>query len=885
MMQRRGFEKAADVSLLQRWGSSLLTLVVIFGLAACGKLFESTCAEDDRECLAGGVLRSNKPCARNGDCALGLDCIDQVCTYTEQTAQGEKCIVSAECRQGLYCAVENLACAPINLTQEADGSCSSSSECARDAVCDTNGGELFSKGPYSQIPDECHQELQSASTPEHCKLPRKCVTRGTADLGSVCRDNGDCLPGLYCIPDPLDSDKSICYGGIKLKAEPVSFPLWGGVKCPLDATTPVAYFEVPRASGGTSDFYRLPFPNDLRQTDAGIDLTGHPLPTASLTPQTAQRFITESAHLQGFSTHPTVYFRFSQTPRTEDLSPGTLHIVDISPDSPEYAQEDGIEWLASDHRGNYICANWLALQRPLGAPLRSQTTYVAFVTKAVHTNADKDFERSPDLDALLTSERPQDATLAQAWERYAPLRDYLSSGRASVSEDDILTAAVFTTQDATGIVPKLREAVEAAARDDSEALSLSDVTECQADATSACDVSARTACADHDPRTLFRELRGQVRLPAFQTGQAPYATPEDGGDLPLDGSRPQVQGYPKVCFALSLPKTSQPNTRLPLLIVAHANGGSFSDPMVRAGLADWAATLPVPSAVLSIEMPVHGTRRGSSTQAPQDLFLNLINPKAARGNVLQGAADLISLTLLAERGITAADSATGEAIQFDPSRVVLYGQDQGAQHAALMLGSEPRVRAAVLAAIGGHSASRLLTQQKPLAMSKVLAFLLFDPDLSDGRLAGEKFNPVLAFLQSYMDSADPINYARQLKLSPPSTAADGHDVFMTYGLDDGFTSEANQTAYARAARLSVVTPNRSSDDFPEVAAPARGNAMVGTQRRSIAFVTYDPAEDAAQVKSPLDGHFVDVATARGLSDVRGFLADALQGKTPEIGGH
>jgi hypothetical protein len=591
-----------------------------------------------------------------------------------------------------------------------------------------------------------------------------------------------------------------------------------------------------------------------------------------LDPPIAQRFVEASETLSGFSTNPVVFFRFSQKLRTSDLGLSTLRIVDITKDSPEFGQAVSIAWGPAEVRSNYICPHWLSLYRPSGLPLRPNTTYAAIVTTGVHTSDGATYARSPDLDALLGSGRPSDSTQGRAWDTYAALRSYLETG-ADIGKDDILNAAVFTTQDAPALIPKLRAAVEKLG-----APSLSQLTVCKEGVRSPCeDANGRGKC--HEERDAYVEIHGKLHLPVFQRGTPPYE--DDGGDIAETSDGVDVVQFADVCFALSVPKGGAPEGGYPLVLPAHATGGSFSEQMERGGLAEWAAKLPVPSAVLGIDLPMHGSRRGGSTRPPEDLYFNFSNPKSTRGNALQGAADLMSLPLLAATGIRAADSPTGSAITFDPSRVVIWSLAQGAQHAALMIGSEPRVRAAVLAGLGGHLANVLLKQEKPVDMSTILPFLLFDPD-TKARLAGDATNPMLALVQGYLDAADPINYARQLHLEPPSSAPDGHDVFMVYGMFDGFTVESTQQEYAKTAALSAADPDLTQF-FPELASPVVGNVKTGSQTHSVALRTYDPRGDSVDDLLPQDGHFVVIDTTRGRADSRKFMSDALQGQTAAIG--
>jgi hypothetical protein len=856
-----------------------LWLLGASALSGC-KLFDSTCKPDDRNCLNGGLLRSGQACVRTGDCGVGLTCEKDVCAYAASTQRGDKCFVTSECSKGLYCS-SDLKCKAIDDNPKTVGeSCGSTSECSQGLVCDIEVNELFTQGPYGLVSDECRDKLSAQDASDECQLPKACRMRGKTELGQSCVSSDECLAGLFCGPDPTTlAHNDICIGGISLSAEPVSIPFWNGQTCPDDATTPVAYFEIPRGTSADKDFYRLPFPNDVRRRDGKVDLSTHPRPSKDLQPPAAIQFIDGAATLDGFATNPVVFFRFSQAIRSKsDLSLSSVRIVDITRSSPEYGKDADIAWGPSEVDSNYICPHWLSLHRPVGSPLRPATTYAALVTRGVHTVDGAAFARSPDFDSMLAPDRPADAKVAAAWDDYAPLRDYLNAGDSDITSDQLLNAAVFTTQDAGAIIPKLRAAVE---QDGTPALS--DLTVCGTGVHSPCeDDTGRGAC--HDDNDVFTEIHGHVALPIFQSGKIPYETAADGGDIALDGAgNPQVQGHASVCMALSIPKTAAPDGGYPLLIFAHPTGGSFSDAMGASGLSQFVAQTESPSAVLAIDLPEHGSRRGTSTRPAEDLFFNFSNPIAARGNTIQGAADLMSLTLLIQGGLSQASSPTKQAIGFDAGRVVMYGFDQGATHIALMIGFESRVRAALLSGLGGHLATSLRLRKKPVDLGSVLPFALFDPDLdNDGKLAGEEVNPMLALVQDYLESADPINYARYLQSEPASTAQDGHDVFMVYGLFDNFAPEATEAAYATAGALPAVAPDLTRE-FMELTAPVRANVTLAAKPRTVAVRTYDPIADSLVPNAPQDGHFVASQTKHGLADVERFLSQALDGQTPQIG--
>jgi hypothetical protein len=395
--------------------------------------------------------------------------------------------------------------------------------------------------------------------------------------------------------------------------------------------------------------------------------------------------------------------------------------------------------------------------------------------------------------------------------------------------------------------------------------------------TSPCqDASGRGAC--HATQEGFTEIHGKLTVPIFQTGAAPYLQPEDGGGIDLtNDTKPRVIRHEDVCFALSVPLSAAPASGHPLVIYAHAVGGAFQEAMAEGGLAGELAQATSPAAILSIELPEHGARRGNSQQPAQDLIVNFLNPAAIRGNALQGAADLWSAIALAKTGILAGP-VDGQPIRFDAKRVALFGQGQGAIHASIALAADDAISAAVLAGLPGHFATAQLTRTKPASMAALLPLMLVDYD-DEGGLAGGVVNPMLSLIQSSVDAADPINYADRLfRISEDQ----GRDVFVVYGRNDHFSPDGAQEAFAKAAKLEAVNPDLSMR-FEDLEPPVQHNRSIGTDRRTVALRQYDPSTAPTIDGAPEDGHFVVQATKAAHADVVKFLTDALAGKPPTIG--
>src|SRR5262249_48640196 len=98
-----------------------------------------------------------------------------------------------------------------------------------------------------------------------------CAMPGTTDLGGAGTKTGDCIAGLAC--------------GHAHPCEPpaAAFPPFTGVTCAADMSTFGVYFEIPRSGSHLADFFRLPFPSDVRVGANGkLDLSDFPRPGKSL---------------------------------------------------------------------------------------------------------------------------------------------------------------------------------------------------------------------------------------------------------------------------------------------------------------------------------------------------------------------------------------------------------------------------------------------------------------------------------------------------------------------------------------------------------------------------------------------------------------------------
>jgi hypothetical protein len=739
-------------------------------------------------------------------------------------APGASCIASDDCQMGYYCGPAE-TCAKAG-TGTAGAPCGSDADCASGLRCNVTG------------------------------FNAQCEPEGTVNVGGTCMTAGDCLAGLACVNgscDPLGPSD----GGF-----PIAVPSWPGETC-TDVSGPTqAYFRVPRGTGD-GDFYRLPFPNDVRFVNGKVSLSGHPTPGPALLGfDVVARWLSDLEQtVDGFSTYPTVFFRFSAPVDIGGTlkAKGAVQFLDITDASKPVAQ--GFAWVANTGRGAYICDNWMALKPPGGSPLTPGHTYAVIIASSVKDMTGAAIGSSPDLQALLASSAPSDATLATAWTQYAPLRAWASA--AGVSAGSILDAAQFTVGHPATIGPKLATAVATAA-----VPTATSWIRC-GDMPSPCpQATGDRACGMPDPS--FDELHAMIALPIFQKGNEPYETPADGGDLSLasDGT-PQLQRTEQVCMSLTVPKTAMPAGGWPLLVYAHGTGGSFRSE-VPEGVAAREAMQGI--AVLGIDQVEHGTRRGTSQTSPDQLFYNFTNPAAARGNPLQGAADQMSLVRFASSfDLPAAQSPTGAEIKAGP--LAFWGHSQGATEGGIAMPYTAGVLGAVLSGEGAGLEDALVNKTNPIDIAAALPIVLQDAHV-------DAYHPVLALLQNDLGLVDPLNHAGALVQTPAGAPEQKH-VFQPFGQGDTYAPPITEQIFAIAAHLTEAAPPSGVTGSPLVGMPPSpvplgGNAMISGKSITAVVRQYAPA-------ATYDGHFVAYDNAAAEADVDHFLADALAGKVPMVG--
>lgn len=615
----------------------------------------------------------------------------------------------------------------------------------------------------------------------------------------------------------------------------------GGDEGPLG---PRALFKLNPSSA--AEFYDLPFPSDLRRDpDGTISLAHFPDPSPRII---VPDYVRAAEELTGFGTTTVVYFRFSESvdpttlPATADetLSENaTAFFVDVDPASPERGRRHPAVVVYQDEPTKYWASHTVAIRPVIGRPFAWGRKYAAVITRGVLPKDGDHFERDRDFDAILRGEGGD--AFAEARAQYeGPLAVVEGSG---VPADEILVMTVFTTQDDFRLLEQARDYL----------VEQLEEPELVGDLTLVNSHSCASAA--------FDLVEGHYTSPTFQHGTLPYSSINDGGAFEFD-----AEGNPILAdtfaqrFALSIPRAPMPVGGYPIVLYAHGTGGSAYSAMCD-GTAGRLAQRGI--AVMGIDQLHHAPRVDLSEEATSVAVYNILNPMAFRFNALQAALDVVQQARLLFTPFSIDTEALGltdaePVVVFDPEQIHFMGHSQGGQNGPLFLAIDDAAKSGMLSGAGAQFTLALLDKVEPLDIPALVTAALFLPgtDTAD-KLERERISPehpILNLLQTWMDVADPVNYAHRFFRDPRPGFEPKH-IFMTEGIDDSYTPPASIEALAIAAGVPLLGPvlvpiaemERSGVvvDCPPVSANAENGVTAGLSQYA-----------GAEVTPSTDGHFV-----------------------------
>ena len=804
----------------------LLVAALSFGLCSCDAIFGG----DETPTGATGAAGVGDSCGATSDCRSGLRCDSGVCQATGSQPEGGRCTISDECADGLYCSALGVCAAAGSIAE--GGSCSTNADCLPGYYCELAG------------------------------FSGSCQPPGTGDIGDECQTAADCLAGLGCLQvDPSDA-RTVCTPGVAAGGLVLVSPVECEESGVPEGGSFNVHFEVPRSGETPTEFYRLPFPNDIRRHGGSIDMSGHNRPDLDVVGNVIKTLMLQiEADTPAFGPHQAVFFRFNEFPDPSSIAitgdDPVLYMVNIDPESSNYGRRTSLAWSATDGRGSFICHNWLAVRPLWSQPFDHGGIYATVITNGIRGRNGETPAQTEDFTAVISGAEPTDPDLRQAWEAYAPLRDFMTD--EGIQASSLMGATVFTIDDPDAPIAGIEAGVEA-----SGVPSHGELVKCSAGTTSPCDDGlegeehVRGCFTESDD---YFEIHTTVTIPIFQVGDAPYFE-RDGGLLFDEGGTAIQQGTQDVCTSIMIPKgASMPADGWPVVVYAHGTGGSFRGHIDSIG-SDLAA---IEYAAIGYDGVQHGTRRGDSDQPPEGLFFNYVNPRAAFGNVLQGAADVLAYGVFAANfSVDAGNSPTTGAIRFDPNTLVFFGHSQGGTVGSVAVAANHDYAAIVLSGAGGGLLLSLLGKTEPVDIAGGINLVLQE--------SASEFHPVLNLLQMYFEGADPLNYARSVIIDRPEGAATP-SVFQTYGIGDSYTPDRTIEALSTKLGLPQLTPVIAEYGRPTLDPPVTGNVGDGTATAAVG--QYSPPEGQ-------DGHFVIFDNEDAHSQLLGFLESLTADGIPTI---
>ena len=765
-------------------------------------------------------------CSTNQECPAAAVCAAGACVAPGSVGSGGSCSANRDCSTSLYCSPHGV-CSAAGSGHDGDA-CATGADCDKSSVCALYG------------------------------LGGNCVDAGTADLGETCASTQECLGGLAC------DGSGHCVGSVD------AFPPFAGVSCPADLATFKVFFQVPRSGMPQRDFFRLPFPNDARVNDAGtLDMADFPRPGPSILGVDIVDLYADalSEDFDGFSTVASVTFRMSKELDFDSIGAdgANAHLVDVTdPTSPDFGADHVRSVSYTNERTLYACQHVLQVAPLPHEPLLPGHTYAVYLSSSIRSATGDAPVLDTDLAAVLASGPPSDQALSRVWTQYANFRTFLA--QQSLTPADVAAVTVFTVQDATAPMAALAAAVAA-----SPLPALSSLTLCDGMTTSPCAIAGDTNRVCGDSTGSFYEIHGRLSIPNYQQGTLPYETPAAGGQINYDATGHPIQnGTLEVCFALTVPKSAAPVNGYPLVVHAHGTGGSFRE-AISTGIAEMLATATtttgdsVAMATLTFDGVGHGERRGASTRDSDGLVFNVVNPRAARDNHLQGGVDVMQALRVAQ---LSPQGVGGLVFSLDASRTYYFGHSQGSNVGIPAVAATDLAKAAVLSGAGSYLTEGILHRTSPVNAAASLTAIIGEP-IGGG-------HPLMVIWQTFFDRIDPINYDAPMLRRPPPGRSSKH-VLMTWGQGDTYSPESTLNFTARALGLDLAQPVVSSiNGLGTVARPVSLNRTGGDGvSRTAVLVQY-------QSNGAYDGHFVSTRNPSAVSDWTNFLASAALTGTPVV---
>lgn len=532
-----------------------------------------------------------------------------------------------------------------------------------------------------------------------------------------------------------------------------------GYEDPIENRAPIVISYEPDGDG----FFDTPWPSDSRlNAQGGADLAK--MPDALLI--RLYRPVLEA--VRGTSLMPVTYMRLSRYPGAaaiplppKTIEPGSpVQLIDVS--EAGCGERVPLRVDVDQVGDKFIPANTLRAVPMPGFILKPARPYALVVLKTFGAEAGMAAVRPSAVTGALT-----DGATGALADSYAPLRRCLPS--ANLSADDIATATVFTTQDATIEARLMRDVVL-------------DKQKTQAPVIS--DWKRVESQLENELADIYE---GSFEAPIFQQGMTPYSG--RGGDLAFDEQgMPVVQRYEKVPFTVAIPKNAQDGA--PVLVWEDGTGAGklshIGDAHIDQALADGFV-------VFNFTPQFHAPREPSFDDPVTNTF-NYLNPASGRTVFRQQAAE----TIYAVRVIREALQSQEGVPRLDDQRLLYGGHSQGAIVGGIVAGITDLFAGYALNGIGGYLSTTIIYRKDYTDIEKTIRNSLGVDRVLD------RYHPAVQLAQLGVDAVDPQSYAPNWKGIPGEFK--GSHVFMVNGNRDDTTAPDGISAITVAGDTPVLNP-------------------------------------------------------------------------------
>lgn len=572
-------------------------------------------------------------------------------------------------------------------------------------------------------------------------------------------------------------------------------------------------------------FFDAPFPSAHRDRgDGSIDVSDFP---ADGNPLIEQMITLLDEGATGYSGNAAIYFTFDG-PIAVDRLPETLEdsmdpaspvqLVNVDPESDHYGERIPVEVAFKASAETHTPANLLALLPFPGIVLEPNTTYAAFVRRALGDQAGRALFRSELLDELLNDDPiagPHAEAMSEAFGAFNAWRREVGSP----SITDIAAATVFTTGDP---LEQMR------------------LLYAQARTTSPEPATEIAAVETFDDYCV---VSARVALPVYQRGPKPYEAFPDGQLAVDDGGRLEEQARDEVEVVFTIPHGTMPDTGFPIVLYAAGAEGKARQVIDRTAIdADPDEGLGPAGegpakhyamrgiAAFGFPAPLTWERHPDDTGGLLD-FWNVANLGTFRDVLRQGVLDFATLVPLMatvqidETMCPEATTATG-TFQFDPDQIYVHGHSTGATIGGAVIALDAELKAGIMSGAGGSWIYNVALAESPFDLSGI-AHLLLDYDPDD---TVDIFDPALTLFQHTLESVEVMSWGRAT-IHHTLSGVPAKQLLHIEGVVDTYHFPRMANAYSMALGIDLVEPEAEDSAAVDLAlvgrevipAPATGN--------------------------------------------------------------